>query len=186
MSEISRADKYSLVPQIPAEFGAIIKNVVEAMYDTLNTYGKPATPNLLDAWVMVLVLRKILAREIVQAAGHFLQGKDMPKPGEFCDWIIANRENRAQTEALIAGVQMADVETEERRREKNLRLFGTEDPTVEQWSEYLAGTGASAQLDAVLGKSQSGLRKMPTVETPVDEVKILDIRRQIEDLRRGA
>jgi len=182
MNELAKLDKFGLTPAVNADFAKGVRRAVEMLADSLNTYGKQPTAALTDAWILKLHEKRIKAGEVGAAVSHFLDGRDMPTVGEFIAWILNNREDRRQLSALNEGALLHAEADEQRRLAKNLRLFGTEEPSIEQWQSHLAATGAADVLDSITGRPKA--RALGNV-IELDETKMAHIRAQIESVRGG-
>lgn len=173
MNELAETDRFGLVPSANPEFVKGIRKAVEMMFDSLNTYGKPATPNMLDAWILMLTASHVRAIEIGPAVQHFLSGRDMPTVGEFVSWIIDQRKDTVLLDSLKRGVEIADKEADERRTARCVEIFGTEFPVPGQWRDYVLakyGEDLGEPGDPILPPFP-GLRKMPTTSHVADEGK---------------
>lgn len=77
----------------PPDFEDRVSEYLIAMCAALKTFGKGYSVALVQAWLIVLRLRKITAQELTFGVAHFLStSKEMPTPAEFANWIVDERE----------------------------------------------------------------------------------------------
>lgn len=66
---------------------------VTMLANGLKTYGKSASGSMVDAWMMVLPMAEVTMSEMKLATAYFLANADeMPTPGEYARWIVAERK----------------------------------------------------------------------------------------------
>jgi hypothetical protein len=183
MNEIRRNDTFGLVPTVPKEFRDAVEKSIFFLFDNLNTYGKQPTCNVLDAWILMLVSKKIEAYELGPAVQHFLGGKDLPTIGEVCDWIVSNREDKAIMEAIRRGVEESErIYTEELDR-RMVERFGTANPSRDVLRQWIANLGAGE----IRVSERTGLRKAPVIEFTQEELAASERKAQaIRELKRTA
>lgn len=146
---------------------------VSIMFDTLRTYGRSAE-GIADSWYLVLKRRKVTVQELAEACEEFAtggQGYDFPEPGRVCDWIAARRTDHAQQEAIRAGIRSDDERSDALRREMNLRIYGSENPSIEQIRER--------NLREPVQVIDKGLRPMPEFRHPTPE-ELAETRARLE------
>lgn len=131
-----------------------IVGAVMAMGANLNTYGKVINAAAAQGWLMALRMNATVTYEELDGAFcHWLaKERDFPAPADVLRWIEDNRQDEARQEAIRDGIRRENEADEARRRAKNLKTYGVEDPSQEQVRAKMIERFGSDPMEILMGE----------------------------------
>jgi len=126
----------------------------------LKTYGQ--MPGV-DSWSLALGHRGIMPSEFGPAVAAFSSGEcgvNFPSAGEFCNWIIARREDEDRRAEIEQALRLDDERREREREEFKeilLRRYGTATPLKDGIGDATLAIRSEDALKQILSPDRSEL-----------------------------